>query len=143
VSIAPGADRRQRGPDRACDPQGRRTGDKIMRVQIAASLLCLMIVGGSLDSLPDPPAVKPQSNHNNLVSQLDYHASLAAKNQASACLTCPHLQATVFSFGPIFESSGPSHKLAFVRHATDISPPFLPLVRRAPAHEIPKRPILL
>lgn len=95
-----------------------------MRVQIAACLLCLMIVVGSLDSLPDPPAVQPQRIQNNLVSQLDYHAAVAAKNQASDCVACaPHFQASLFSFGQIFEGRGPSYKLTFVRQATDTSPP--------------------
>lgn len=95
-----------------------------MRVQIAACLLCLLIVSGSLDTLPDPPAVKPQRNQNNLVSQLDYHVPVAAKNHASDRLTCaPHFQARFFSFGQISESRGPSHKLTFVRQATDTSPP--------------------
>jgi len=95
-----------------------------MRVQIAACLLCLMVVGGSLDSLPDPPAVKPQHNQNNLVSQLDCHVPLAAESHASDFLTCtPHLQAEVSSIGKIFEGGGSSHKLAFVRQATDTSPP--------------------
>lgn len=101
-----------------------RTGDKTMRVQIAACLLCMMIVGGFLDSLPDPPAVRPQRNQNNLVSQLDYDVRPAAMNRASDCVTgAPHFQASFFSFGQIFESSGTSHKLAFVRQATDTSPP--------------------
>jgi hypothetical protein len=95
-----------------------------MRAQIAACLLCLMIVGGSLDSLPDAPAVKPQRNQNNLVSQLAYHVSVAAKNHASDHLTsAPHFQASFFSFWQVSESRGPSHKLTFVRQVTDTSPP--------------------
>jgi hypothetical protein len=95
-----------------------------MKVQIAACLLCLMIAGGSLDSLPDPPAVKPQRNQNNLVSRLDYHVPVAAKQHALDCLACAtHFQASLFSFDQIFESGGPSCKLTFVRQATDTSPP--------------------
>jgi len=95
-----------------------------MRVQIVACLLCLMIVGGSLDTLPDPPAVKPQRNQHSLVSRLDYHVPVVAMNHASDCLACaPHFQASLFSFGQIFDSRGPSCKLIFVRQATDTSPP--------------------
>lgn len=95
-----------------------------MRVQIAACLLCLMIVVGSLDSLPDPPAVQPQRSQNDLVSQHDCHVAVAAKNQTSDCLACaPHFQASLFSLGQIFEGRGPSYKLTFVRQATDTSPP--------------------
>jgi hypothetical protein len=102
----------------------KRAGDKTMRVQIAACLLCLMIVVGAVDSLPDPPAVQPQRNQNNLVSQLDYHVAVAAENHASDCLTCaPLFQASLFSFGQIFEGRGPSYDPTFVRQATDTSPP--------------------
>ena len=99
-------------------------GYKTMRSQIAAYLLCLLIVGASLDGLPDPPAVKPQGNLNNLVSQLHSHVPFAAKNHASDCrASAPHFQASVFSFGQIFEGNGPSYDPTFVHQATDTSPP--------------------
>lgn len=105
-------------------PTNKRTGDKTMRLQIAACLLCLMIVVGTVDSLPDPPAVQPQRSQNNLVSQRDYHVDVAAENHASDCLTCaPLIQASLFSFGQIFEGRGPSYDPTFVRQATDTSPP--------------------
>jgi hypothetical protein len=105
-------------------PTDKRTGNKTMRVQIAACFLCLMIVVGSVDSLPDPPAVQPQRSQNNLVSQLHYHVAVAAGNHASDCLACaPHFQASLFSFDQIFEGRGPFYKLTFVRQATDTSPP--------------------
>jgi hypothetical protein len=98
-------------------------GYKDTRVQITACLLCLVIVGGSLDRLPDPPAIKPHGNQNNLVSRLDCHVA-AAMNHASDCpAATPHLQDSLFSFGQIYESTGSSHKLIFVRQATDTSPP--------------------
>ena len=102
------------------NPQGYKT----MRAQIAACLLCLMIVGASLDRLPDPPAVKPQGNLNNLVSQLHSHVPFAAKNHASDCpASAPHFQASLFSFGQIFEGRGPFYDPTFVHQATDTSPP--------------------
>lgn len=95
-----------------------------MRVQIAACLLCLMIVVAAVDSLPDPPAVQPQRSQNNLVSQRDYHVAVAAENHASDCLTCaPLFQASLFSFLQIFEGRGSSYDPTFVRQATDTSPP--------------------
>src|ERR1700720_4597196 len=79
-------------------------GYKTVKAQIAACLLCLLIVGASLDGLPDPPAVKPQGSLNNLVSQLHSHVPLSAKNHASDCpASAPHFQANLFSFGQIFE----------------------------------------
>jgi hypothetical protein len=99
-------------------------GYKTVRAQIAACLLCLLIVGASLDGLPDPPAVKPQGNLNNLVSQLHSHVPFAAKNHASDCPAyAPYLQASLFSFGQIFEDRGPSYNPTFVHQATDTSPP--------------------
>src|SRR3989442_14710574 len=58
-------------------------GYKTMSAPIAACLLCLLIVGASLDRLPDPPAVKPQGNLNTLVSQLHSQVPFAARNHAS------------------------------------------------------------
>src|SRR5438094_9621946 len=105
-------------------PRDIRTVDKTMRVQIAACLLCLLIVSGSLDALPDPPAVKPQSYRNNLVSQLHHNVPVTAKNHASDCLVCaPHFQASLFLFGQIFEGRGPTYDPTFVHQATDTSPP--------------------
>ena len=99
-------------------------GSKTMRARIAACLLCLLIVGTSLDGLPDPPAVKPPGNLNNLVSQLHFHVPFAAKNQpADGPAYAPHFQASLFSFGQIFEGRGPSSDPTFVHQATDTSPP--------------------
>ena len=94
-----------------------------VRAQFAAWLVCLMMIGGSLDGLPDPPALKPKGNLNNLVSQV-YHIPVAAERQVLDCLACtPHFRAGAFSFGSVFESSGLSCKLIFVRQAADTSPP--------------------
>jgi hypothetical protein len=115
------------GPMTISNARSRRInaqGYKTMRSQIAAYLLCLLIVGASLDGLPDPPAVKPQGNLNNLVSQFHSHVPFAAKNHASDCrASAPHFQASVFSFGQIFEGNGPSYDPTFVHQATDTSPP--------------------
>jgi hypothetical protein len=100
--------------------QGYRT----RRAQIAACLLCLLIVGTSLDGLPDPPAVKPPGKLYNLVSQIHSHVLFAAKNQPSDGLAYPsHFQASLFSFGRIFEGRGPCSDPTFVHQATDTSPP--------------------
>jgi hypothetical protein len=102
----------------------REEGYQTLRAQIAACLLCLVIVGASLDGLPDPPAVKPQGNLKTLVSQLHSHVPFAAKNNASDCpASAPHYQARLFSFGQIFEGRGPSYDPTFVHQATDTSPP--------------------
>ena len=97
-----------------------------MRFQIAACLLCLMIVGGVLDRLPDPPAVKPPGCHKELFLRVDCHAPAleAAKNHTLDGLACaPGFQPSLFSLGQILESRGLSWKLDVVRQATDASPP--------------------
>jgi hypothetical protein len=100
------------------------TGCKNMTVKIMAVLLCLMIVGGSLDKQPDPPAVKPNGNQNKLISRVDYHVAVLA-NPALDCPTAaPHFQNTLRSFRRIFENTGSPHKLDFVRQAADTSPPY-------------------
>jgi hypothetical protein len=100
-------------------------GYKTMKAQIAACLLCLLIVGAFLDGLPDPPAVKPQCSRNNLVCALHHHVLVTSKSHVSDCVARgPHFQASFFLFGQVSESSGPSHRLTFVRQATDTSPPW-------------------
>jgi hypothetical protein len=95
-----------------------------MKVQIAACLLCMIIAGGTLDRLPDPPAIKPQPNQKNLVTHFADREPVAARNHASDRLTrAPHFLGSLLSFGQIFESKSPSYNLTFVRQATDTSPP--------------------
>jgi hypothetical protein len=83
-----------------------------------------MIVGASLDRLPDPPAVKPHGNRNNLVSRFDYRAAVTANPVSDCAAAAPHFQDNFFSFRQIFAGTGPSHKLDSVRQATDTSPPY-------------------
>jgi hypothetical protein len=97
----------------------------VMRVRIAACLLCLMMVAASLDGLPDPPVVKPRGNQNNLVFQLHYHVLFLAKGHASDCLaSAPHFWVSLFSIGQILQNRGPSYALILVRQASDTSPPW-------------------
>jgi hypothetical protein len=97
---------------------------KTLKVRITACLLCLLIVGGSLDGLPDPPAVKPQGNQSRLVFQADHHAPVAANGHALDCVACgPHVQARLLLSGQFIENRGPSLSLIFVRRAADSSPP--------------------
>jgi len=96
---------------------------KTLKVQITACFLCLLIVG-SLDGLPDPPAVKPQGNQSTLISQADHHAPVAANDHTLDGVACgPHVQARLLLSGQFIENRGPSFKLAFVRRAADSSPP--------------------
>lgn len=120
MPLPPGPMTASNALSRGINAQGYMT----MRAQITACLLSLLIVGASLDGLPDPPAVKPQRNQNNLVSKVAHNIPVAAKNHASDCLArAPHFQPILLSLGEIFEGRGPSYDPAFVRQATDTSPP--------------------
>jgi len=97
---------------------------KTLRVQITACLLCLLIVAGSLDGIPDPPAIKPQGNQSKLVSQADHHEPVAPNDQALDYVACgPQVQAMLLLSGQFLESRGPSFNPTFVRRAADSSPP--------------------
>src|SRR5438094_10441979 len=101
-------------------------GYKTMSAPIAACLLCLLIVGASLDRLPDPPAVKPQGNLNTLVSQLHSQVPFAARNHASDYLAFhPHFQASLFSFVQFLLGRGHSYDLTFVNLELVTSLPYL------------------
>jgi hypothetical protein len=103
-----------------------------------------MMIGGSLDGLPDPPVVQPQGNQNNLFPQLYYHVRFAAKSHASDCLaSAPRFRASLFSIGQIFQNRGPSYALTLVRQATDTSPPCFSKNQPSTAQEVLKRLILL
>ena len=94
-----------------------------MKVQIAVWLLCLLFAGGSIDTLPDPPAVKPQSVQKNLIPQLDDHAGVAAENHLlESAARAVDFQGT-FLFGQNFEGEITSYDPTFVRQSTDSSPP--------------------
>ena len=96
-----------------------------MRGRIAACLLCLMILCSSVDTLPDPPALKPQKNLSSLVCPLDHRVVAPADNHALDCrATIPSFQARASSsFEKILTKVGASYARSFVRQATDSSPP--------------------
>jgi hypothetical protein len=100
--------------------------NKSITFRIAACVLCLVIVAVALDSLPDPPAVKPHGRGIALVSLPHQHLSAEVKNNVVDCVSrVPHFQASLFSLGEIFESRRPFFRLEFVQRAIDISPPDL------------------
>ena len=88
-------------------------------------VLCLLFAGGSIDTLPDPPAVKPQSVQKNLIPQrLDDHAGVTAENDAlESVARGGDFQAGVFLFVRNFEGEISSYDPTFVRQSTDSSPP--------------------
>jgi hypothetical protein len=92
-------------------------------VRILTCLLCLIVVGAVLDSLPDPPAVKPSSIQKNPVSRLTHSPFAATTTFTSDCLSCSlQLHINFIPTAQVLESpSFPSEP--FVFHAADTSPP--------------------
>jgi hypothetical protein len=92
-----------------------------MAVRILACLLCFAMCGGALDSLPDPPAVKPKSSQLPGIAPI-HHVSAAAENRLFERLALGvQLQADLVSNVQSFEGERCSEPL--IRYATDISPP--------------------
>ena len=90
-----------------------------VRAQLAACFLCLLLVGISLDGLPDPPAVKPTGNLSGLVALLHTYVTLAASNHVREYSgSVLHFQANL-----VFEDEEPPFGLIVVSQATDASPP--------------------
>ena len=98
---------------------------RIVKAQFVACLLCLLIVGVSLDGLPDPPAVKPQGNLSDLVSQLHSHVPAASNHVWDHAAFAVHFECRLSSVAQISEGKPPSYDLDLVRQATDVSPPCL------------------
>jgi hypothetical protein len=99
---------------------------KSMKLRIAVCMLCLIVIAVSLDSLPDPPAVKPHGSGIALISLPYHHFSAAVKNSVlDRVARVPQFQASLFSLGELFQSRRPTFKLEFVQRAIDISPPDL------------------
>jgi hypothetical protein len=95
-----------------------------MSVQFATLLFCLVVVGGSLERLPEAPAVKPSESANTVVSQLQHQEPASSRHQPLDCLSpTPHLELSRVSHGQIFENSNLAHELTVLRQATDRSPP--------------------
>ena len=96
-----------------------------MKAELVACLLCLLIVGVSLDGLPDPPAVRRQGNLSDLVLQQHSHVAGASKLVWDYAASALHFERRLSWVTQICEGKRPSYDLAVVRQATDVSPPCL------------------
>jgi hypothetical protein len=95
-----------------------------MKLRIVAHFLCLMIVVGVLDRVPDPPAVRAHGDQTQSISSVDHQPPTTAKKQVTDCANfAPHFRTELFSFGQIVESREPASRVTFVRRASDASPP--------------------
>src|SRR5438876_12269513 len=117
-------------------------GYKTMSAPIAACLLCLLIVGASLDRLPDPPAVKPQGNLNTWF--LSFIPRYPLQRGTTHRITWP----SILTFRPACFRLGrfskvedlPTIRPLCTKRQTRLLPAFLKV--DSPAHEVPKRPTL-
>jgi hypothetical protein len=92
-------------------------------IRIVAALLCLLIIGATLDTVPDPPAVTQRVQHA-LISQAKQHAQPAPIVAASVCLICvSYVEAKSFFAGQALEATYRARKIASVPQAADSSPP--------------------
>jgi hypothetical protein len=94
-------------------------------VRILACFMGLLIVAGALDTLPDPPAVKPPSIQKNPVSQLLHPIAVATPPCTAKCLASGlHVRAGLIPSRQGFEGAASADD-PFVLQATDASPPRL------------------
>ena len=96
---------------------------ELIVARILPFLLCLAIVGAALDSLPDPPAIKPTCVQKNPIFRLIQIPASAIRNLASDCHSCRlQLDIDFTSATQIFERTVlPAEPL--VLQAADASPP--------------------
>lgn len=91
-------------------------------LRILASVLCVFLIGASLDAIPDPPAVTQHAQHS-LASQVDQNrAAPAALLAGSPILFLPPMGCNL-SNTQSFEAVLPCVGLVLVSQATDTSPP--------------------
>jgi hypothetical protein len=92
-------------------------------VKILTCLLCLVIVGTALDSLPDPPAIRPPSIQKNAIFRHTQIPISAIANPASYRLSCRfQLHSDFTPATQAYESAAPPAE-PFVLQAADASPP--------------------
>jgi len=91
---------------------------------MATVLLCVVVLAASVDTLPDPPALKPFRSEAK-ASCLDPHFDGYCKEDGK-CTGVAFTAAYVvqwFDFGYVFESANPTRGTSWVRQASDSSPP--------------------
>lgn len=101
-----------------------------MRVRCLALLLCLSIVGVSLDNVPDPPALCVHSSDICSFSVVDLHDHVKSHKQQPDFASCTHrYQESWFSFIHVFEDSSGLYQQPLIYHAADPSPPSISPIR--------------
>ena len=91
-------------------------------LRILAGVLCVFLIGASLDAIPDPPAVTQHTQHS-LASQVDENRAVPAALLNSAPISFFQPTACGVSNAQPFEATSPCVGLVLVSHATDTSPP--------------------
>jgi hypothetical protein len=91
-------------------------------LRILAGVLCVFLIGASLDAIPDPPAVTQHTQHS-LASQVDQNRAVPAALLNGAPISFFQPTACGASNAQPFEATSPCVGLVLVSHATDTSPP--------------------
>ena len=91
---------------------------------LATALLCVVVLAASVDTLPDPPALKPfrsEAKTSCLDPHFDGHCKEDGKCTGVAFTAVYVVQ--WFDFGYVFEADHPLRHASLLRHASDSSPP--------------------
>src|ERR1700730_5488635 len=95
-----------------------------MKLRCVAWLLVLIIVGVSLDSLPDPPAIKSHAGDSQIILSLSNRGPVT-RHSLPLC-SCNHISRNNVGWVSIrqrFDSNGPFSPLIPVHQSSDSSPP--------------------
>jgi len=95
-----------------------------MRVRCVAWLLVFIIVGVSLDSLPDPPAIKSHAGDSQIILS-PYNHGHVTRHSLPLC-SYIHVSRNNVGWVPIwqhFDTNGPFSPLTPAHHSSDSSPP--------------------
>lgn len=100
-----------------------------MRSKWAVALVCLLLFVAAVDTIPDPPAINPPARHASVsVLHLRGSFTLLEKQWYGALASIRRVQKDQFLARlALDEPSARISPLPRVHHATDTSPPRLPL----------------
>lgn len=99
----------------------------ITLAKLAACALCLLIFVATLDTIPDPPALAPQSIQQTLAARLNHSPSTPPVKTlpifAPRAFHGPNVPTTAFLAPLSLENATSSPTNTLLWHASDASPP--------------------
>jgi hypothetical protein len=94
-----------------------------MRFKFAAWLLCFVVIAGTLDTIPDLPALDPHGREAVVLSRIYHHQGPSVRLDSS--VSVPSFEPNWFSVWQIVENSVSTFTPTVFPQATDTSPPEL------------------